>query len=137
MLTIAMKIGFVDFLTHKRSVCLSPPVGLSSRKPVTSGVLVFFQGVKAYCPNYTQVAVRRAAGHGAVERSRAHTLHVHLQVQLVGTCIGLDTQAIQKVVVTGQSGACHLFLMNATSRPAKKGLCFAKSLVRGPWGAIR
>lgn len=39
---------------------------------------------------------------------------------------------MQKTVASALAGALRLFLMNGTSRSAKKGLCFAKSLVRGP-----
>ena len=39
---------------------------------------------------------------------------------------------MQKTVASALAGALRLFLMYGTSRSTKKGLCFAKSLVRGP-----
>ncbi len=39
---------------------------------------------------------------------------------------------MQKTVASALAGALRLFLMYGTWRSTKKGLCFAKSLVRGP-----
>lgn len=63
-------------------------------------------------------------------------LHVHLQVHAVARALAWVHERcgrqIQKTVASALADTLRLFPMYGTWRSTKKGLCFAKSLVRGP-----
>ena len=152
LLSIADKIGFVDFLTHSRYVCGMARRRLPSSRFTGSAVPAYFGAIKCIVVTTHRQVLISAVPAPLGPRTPASGVHVQLHVRPGCTGIGPYPEATQKLEVSARQQCCRAvsdkpsecrqgalsrFEMSRTSRAAEKGLCFAKSLVRGPWGAIR